>query len=103
MLDLLWEINRGLAHRFSKGNEPFQIMTRLLEEVGELAKEVNHFEDTGIKREKYGPPDPAHLALEVKHVLLLALQVAKYYGVEEELNQSIQKSYDNIKAERWLD
>jgi NTP pyrophosphatase (non-canonical NTP hydrolase) len=32
-------------------------MTRLLEECGELAKEVNHFEGTGIKRQKYGEPD----------------------------------------------
>lgn len=37
MLEKLFAITRGLMHRFPYGNDPFQIMTRLLEESGELA------------------------------------------------------------------
>ena len=51
-LEKLYAICRGLNHRFADGDAPFQIMTRLLEECGELAEQVNHFEGKGVKREK---------------------------------------------------
>jgi NTP pyrophosphatase (non-canonical NTP hydrolase) len=44
MLDKLLAICRGFNRRFPDGYNPYQIMTRLLEESGELAKEVSHFE-----------------------------------------------------------
>ena len=59
-------ISVGLGRRFPNHNEPFQIMTRLLEECGELAEQVNHFEGTGVKREKHGEPDKAKLAKKSK-------------------------------------
>ncbi len=96
-------ITRGLNLRFPKGNEPFQMMTRLLEESGELAKEVNHFEGTGVKREKYGEPDRAHLAKEVMDVLRCTLQIAQYYGIEKELEATIENAYDRMVAEGWID
>lgn len=38
-------IAHGLNRCFRDGNDPFQIMTRILEECSELAQQVNHFED----------------------------------------------------------
>lgn len=101
-LDKLYAVTLGLNRRFPNGNDPFQIMTRLLEESGELAKDVNHFEDSGIKREKYGPPDKNHLAKEVMDVLRCALQVAVYYEVETELEAHIQNFYQRLKNEGHL-
>jgi NTP pyrophosphatase (non-canonical NTP hydrolase) len=98
-MEKLYAISRGLIRRFPNGNDPFQIATRLLEECGELAKEINHFEGAGIKREKYGEPDKAHLAKEVMDVLRCALQVALYYHVEEELATVIEQSYQRMKGE----
>jgi len=72
-------VNAGLRRRYPRGNDPFQIMTRLLEECGELAEQVNLFEDIGIKRTKLGEPDRAKMAKEVMDVLRCALQVADYY------------------------
>jgi NTP pyrophosphatase (non-canonical NTP hydrolase) len=66
----------GLNAKFPNGNDPFQIMTRLCEETGELARAVNHVERSGVKVEKYGPLDLVHLADEVHHVLRAALAVA---------------------------
>ena len=40
-LEKLYAITHGLNRRFPNGNDPFQIMTRLLEESGELAQMVN--------------------------------------------------------------
>jgi len=96
-------VNQVLKRRFPDGNQPYQIMTRLLEEAGELAKEVSHFEGSGIKREKYGPPDRDHIALEIKQVLLVTLQIAAYYQLEPELMASIEQSYLRIRAEGMLE
>jgi hypothetical protein len=44
----LWTIGEGLTRRFPQGDEPFQIMILLLQEGGELAQEVNHWEGRGL-------------------------------------------------------
>lgn len=69
MIDKVNEVNRGFAAKYPDGMEPFQIMTRMLEEAGELAQQVNHFEGSGIKQKKYGEPDRAKLASEAAAVL----------------------------------
>ncbi|HEX3049339.1 MAG TPA: hypothetical protein VHP83_01700 [Aggregatilineaceae bacterium] len=99
----LKRITAGLNKRFPDGNDPFQIMTRLLEECGELAREVNHFAGSGVKCEKYGEPDRAHLAKEIRQVLTCALQVAAYYGVEAELQDAIESAYQQVKAEGLIE
>ena len=99
MLEKLYAITHGLNHRFPDGNDPFQMMTRLLEEGGELAQMVNHFEGTGIKREKYGPPDKAKLAKEVMDLLRCALQIAIFYGIEDELEGKINDSFEKMKTD----
>ena len=58
----------GLNAKFPDGNAPFQIMTRLCEEAGELAQALNYIERSGVKVEKYGLPDLEHLADEVHQV-----------------------------------
>jgi len=103
MLDKLFAICCGLNRRFPDGNDPFQIIARLLEESGELAKAVNHFEGTGVKRQKYGEPDEEQLAKEVQDVLRCALQVAIYYGIEHELRASIERAYQRGQAEGLID
>ena len=75
------------------------MMTRLLEESGELAQQVNHFEGSGVKREKYGEPDRKKLAKEVMDVMRCALQVAVYYQVEQELEAALALSYQRLEAE----
>jgi len=98
-LEKLYAISHGLNRRFPKGNGPFQMMTRLLEESGELAQMVNHFEETGIKLEKYGLPDKPKLAKELMDILRCVLQVSIYYGVENELEQRIDESYEKMKGD----
>ena len=98
-LEKLYAITLGLNRRFPDGNDPFQMMTRLLEEGGELAQMVNHFEGTGIKQEKYGLPDKTKLAKEVMDLLRCTLQIAIYYGVEAELENKINDSYEKMKIE----
>ena len=87
----------GYNAKFPGGNTPFQIMTRLREEAGELATEVNLFEDTGVKRQKRGLPDRAALAKEVHDVMRTALSVARYYGIERELQDSIDQALQRLR------
>jgi caffeoyl-CoA O-methyltransferase len=102
-VDKLAAITGGYARRFPDGDEPFQIMTRLLEECGELAQQVNHFEGSRVKREKHGEPDRAALANEIKQTVVCALRVARYYGVEKELEDSIAWSYRRLKEEGYIE
>ena len=103
MLDKLLPITKGLNRRFASGNDPFQIATRLLEECGELAKEINHFEGQGVKRQKYGEPNKEHLAKEIQDVMRSALQVALYYQIEAELEISIEQAYQRMKGEGLIE
>jgi caffeoyl-CoA O-methyltransferase len=102
-VDKLVAITGGYARRFPDGDEPFQMMTRLLEECGEMAQQVNHFEGSGVKREKHDEPDRAALATEIKQTIVCALRVAQYYGVEKELEDSIAWSYRRLKEEGHIE
>ncbi len=99
MLDDLFALANDLVRRFPQGHDPFQIMTCLLEESGELAQQVNHFEGSGIKRQKYGAPDKAKMAKEIKDVIRAALRLALYYGIEKEVEESFQQSYRAMHGE----
>ncbi|MCA9380056.1 hypothetical protein KC675_02650 [Candidatus Dojkabacteria bacterium] len=88
----LIKINEYLNNRFGNDN-PFQIVTRLAEETGEVAEQVNHFEKIGVKSVKHGKPNKEHLASEVRDVIIVALQIAMRYGVVDELQKSIDDYY----------
>lgn len=101
-MEKLVQISHGLMKRFPDGNDPFQMVTRLAEECGELAAQVNHFENSGVKRQKMGEPDTIKLAKEVQDVLRCALTLAVYYGIEAELMDSIEQSYQRLQAEGFI-
>lgn len=87
--ETLLAIVDGLNRKFPTGNLPYQMVARLCEETGELAKEVNHFEGSGVKVQKYGNPDRLRLANEVRDVICTALSIARWYGIERELSDAI--------------
>ena len=90
---------RGMNNRFPEGNDAYQIMTRLLEECGEVAKEVNHFENSGTKSLRHGEPSKEKLAGEIKDALNALMQLTIYYGVEEELTEAVEKAINNLTLE----
>lgn len=102
-MDKLYKMVQGYFKRFPNGVEPFQMVTRLLEECGEVASEVNHFEDSGIKRLKHGEPNKDALAGEIKQAMVALMQIAVYYSVQEELEKSIDDSLGRMKSENLID
>lgn len=83
--------------KFPRGVEPYQMVTRLLEECGEVAAEINLWEDSGLKRQKHGEPKKEDLANELRQAMLELFKIAKYYHVEKELEESIQSSLQRSK------
>ena len=98
-MDKLYLLAKGYSARFPNGNEPYQIVARVLEECGEVASEVNHFEKSGIKTLKHGEPNKQHMADEIKQAINALLQLAQYYGVENELEISIERSLEKMRNE----
>ena len=101
-MEKLYLLAKGYTNRFPNGNEPYQITTRLLEECGEVASEVNHFEKSGIKSLKHGEPSKQHLADEIKQAVNALMQLAVYYNVEKELEKSIDISLEKMKNENLI-
>jgi hypothetical protein len=56
-------------------------------------------EQAGIKREKYGEPEKSKLAKEVMDLLHCALQIVIFYGIEDDLEQKINDSYEKMRTE----
>ncbi|WP_436528397.1 hypothetical protein [Actinoplanes sp. HUAS TT8] len=83
----------ALTRRFPDHNGPFERVTRLLEEAGELAQQVNHAEGTGVKVAKHGPFDRAKLVKEVEDVLRTALGIAVHYNVIDDVRAGIADHY----------
>ena len=99
-MDKLYKVAAGHTARYPDGNEPYKIVSRILEECGEVASEVNHFERSGIKVQKHGEPSKKHLADEVIQALCALTQLVQYYGAEAELAQSIDESLKRIADEQ---
>jgi NTP pyrophosphatase (non-canonical NTP hydrolase) len=105
MIDLskIKKINKGLYRRFGKNKEPFSIMTRLLEEAGELAQVVNHFENQGSKNERYGSVhDPKRLGEEAVGVLINLMQIVEYYQGEHSVSEAIDAMYNRFRDKGWI-
>lgn len=99
----LTAIVEALDKRFPDGNSAFQRVSRLAEECGELASAVNHKERMGIKREKHGEANDDNLVKELQDVLRSTLGIARHYGLEKELEQSIEDFYKAYQRDGYID
>ena len=101
-MEKLYQLAKGYTNRFPAGNTPYQIAARILEECGEVASEINHFEKSGIKMQKHGEPSKQHMADEIKQAVNALIQLAVYYNVENELEASIDRSLKKMQDEGLL-
>ena len=101
-MEKLYQLAKGYTNRFPDGNTPYQIAARILEECGEVASEINHFENSEIKMQKHGEPSKQHMADEIKQAVNALIQLAVYYNVEEELEASIDRSLKKMQDEGLL-
>lgn len=98
-----YQMAQAANKRFPNGVEPYQMATRLLEECGEVASEINLWEGSGLKRQKHGEPKKEDLANELRQAITELFKIAAYYGVENELEESIEKSLSRSRSEGLID
>jgi NTP pyrophosphatase (non-canonical NTP hydrolase) len=102
-MERFYRMAEGSNKRFPEGAVPFQMAARLLEECGEVAKEINHWEGSGIKRQKYGEPRKEDLANEIRQSVVELFKIAAYYQVQDELEKSIDEALSRMKNEGLID
>lgn len=97
------EIVSGLNKKYPEGQDPFRIVTRLCEESGELASEVNRMESVGSKIKKRGPPDRLELAKEAQDVIRCAVAVLVHYDLFKEFDESLNSALTLLKNDGFLE
>ncbi len=96
-MKVLYEVADLYNARYPDGNEPFRILSRLTEELGEIAAEVNHLERTGAKVVKRGEPEPGNLGYEIADLLHNALALARYYQVEPVVDHAARQIHEGLR------
>lgn len=86
--------------RFEEGYwPPLAILARLMEEVGELSREVNHRFGSKPKR---GDEAPAELELEIADVLFVVISLANQQGIDlERAFARVMDKYEARDVGRW--
>ncbi|MDX1675920.1 MAG: nucleotide pyrophosphohydrolase [Longimicrobiales bacterium] len=86
--------------RFEEGYwPPLSILARLTEEVGELARELNH--RYGSKPKKPGEAE-ADLAMELADILFVIITLANAHDIDlGDALQNVLDKYETRDAERW--
>jgi len=99
--DSLVDIAKGRRKKFPQGNNPHIILARLLEEAGELAQTVNHYEGISSKdRTKAEKTDIAKESVDViQNVLALLIQ----YNLLEEFDHEVESSKQKLKEDGFLE
>ena len=78
---------------------PLAILARLVEEVGELSRELNHLHGSKPKRPEEQEGD---LALEIGDVLFVVISLANQQGVDlEEAFGAVMDKYARRDGDRW--
>ena len=102
-MEKFYQMVEASNKRFPEGVNPYQMATRLLEECGEVAAEINHWEDSGLKRQKHGEPSKERLANELRQTIVELFKIAAYYSVEKELEDAIEQSLIISRNEGLID
>ena len=102
-MERFYKMAEASNKRFPNGVEPYQMAIRLLEECGEVAAEINLWEDSGLKRQKHGAPKKENIANEIRQAMVELVKIAKYYHVEQELEESIEESLKRSRSELLIE
>jgi NTP pyrophosphatase (non-canonical NTP hydrolase) len=88
------------VRQFAEGYwPPLTNLARLIEEVGELARELNH--RFGHKPKKPGEPEQ-DLALELADILFVLIAIANEQGIDlQEAFDRVLAKYDTRDHDRW--
>lgn len=88
------------VNQFEEGYwPPLSMLASLMEEIGELAREINHREK--IKKKKETDPE-TDISLELADVLFSSICLANQYGVDLESKfREVMEKYSSRDMNRW--
>ena len=86
-------------NQFEEGYwSPLSMLAAVVEETGELAREINDKE--GVKKKR--APDKANLSLELADLLFSLVCIANYYHIDlDEAFKEVMDKYTNRDMKRW--
>ncbi len=93
------EVDRWIS-QFEEGYwHPLSMLARLTEEVGELAREINH--QYGEKTKKHHEP-PGNLDLELADILFIVICYANSLNIDlEKAFKAVMEKYRLRDSDRW--
>jgi len=99
MRELQARVDRWVSQYEEGYFDPLTNMTRLSEEVGELAREVNH--RFGQKPKKASEPD-GDLAMEMADIVFVLICMANREGIDlDEAFERMMQKVEHRDAQRW--
>jgi len=99
-LDRLYAVVDRYARRYPEQHHGPGYLTRLIEELGEVAVEVQRLEGVPGKVKKHGPGSIDDLASEVEDLLHTLLGLVRVYSAEEALNAVIEREFAKVTDDR---
>ncbi len=99
MFEVQQEVDRYIA-QFKEGYfSPLALLARMSEEVGELAREVNH--EFGEKRKKSTEAENS-IELELGDILFITICFANSLGIDlTEAHDKVMHKFQTRDADRW--
>ena len=99
LLELQQEVDRYIA-QFKEGYfSPLSLLARMTEEVGELAREVNH--EFGEKPKKKDEAENS-IELELGDILFITICFANSLGIDlTEAHDKVMQKFNTRDADRW--
>ena len=91
------------TQRFPNGDNPFKILSRLLEESGEVAWEINHYERNGICLEKLNSERKSELVAETYQVMIAICQLIQYFNLEDDFKNRIEEVFQEYIDKKYID
>jgi NTP pyrophosphatase (non-canonical NTP hydrolase) len=79
-----------------------QLLALLVQAAGAVADAVHQLVGMGVKRQKYGLPNPERLAGTVSLAAARTLAIADRLGFRNELRQSIERTYQEYQRRGYL-
>ncbi|MBO0810833.1 MAG: MazG-like family protein [Microlunatus sp.] len=99
-LDRLYAVVDRYARRYPDQHTPSGYLTRLIEELGEIAVEVQRLEGIPGKVAKHGPGSVDELAGEVEDLLHTVLGLVRVYSAEAALDAAIDREFAKVTREQ---
>ncbi|MDD3041296.1 hypothetical protein [Bacteroides sp.] len=104
-MDLVTKVRRvaeAQTRRFPEGNDPFKIGCRILEEVGEVVWELNHYERKGIPISENSRENKENLVNETYQVFVALTQLMKYFDLSSDFENRIDEVYQEYIDKGYL-